>query len=61
MPSTGRIMLLPEALARTCCLDPDIECECPRLVGIEWVPAPGRHVWNSEEAVLALKAEITGL
>ena len=42
-------------------VDPEIECECPRLVGLEWVPAPDRHVWNSEDAVQALKAEITDL
>ena len=42
-------------------MDPEIECECPRLVGLEWVPAPGRPVWNSEEAVQALKAEVADL
>ena len=26
-------------------VDPDIDCDCPRLVGIGWVPAPPPQAW----------------
>ena len=40
-------------------IDPEIECDCPRLVGIEWVRAPPRSAWNGADAVQSLKIEVT--
>jgi 8-oxo-dGTP diphosphatase len=40
-------------------VDPEIECDCPRLVGIDWVPAPPRAVWSSANALSSLKVELT--
>ena len=36
-------------------VDPDLECECPRLVGLEWIPAPPRGAWLAADAARMLK------
>lgn len=35
-------------------VDPDLECDCPRLVGLEWIDAPPMSVWTGPEARSAL-------
>lgn len=40
-------------------VDPDIECDCPRLVGLEWVPAPPHDAWWGPEALSTLKVEVS--
>lgn len=29
--------------------DPDLLCDCPRLVGVEWVVAPTRQQWDGDD------------
>lgn len=36
-------------------VDPDLSCDCPRLVGVEWVAAPSRAAWSGPEALARLK------
>ena len=38
--------------------DPDLECDCPRLVGIEWLPAPSRAAWSGPEVRSLLKVRL---
>ncbi|MBB2892340.1 NUDIX domain-containing protein [Flexivirga oryzae] len=38
--------------------DPEIECDCPRLVGIEWVPAPPLDAWRGADALSLLKVVV---
>lgn len=59
--STAVYEVLVEAGDPVLGVDPEIECDCPRLVGLEWMPAPPRGVWNSADAVQSLKVEITGI
>lgn len=40
-------------------IDPEIECDCPRLVGLEWVPAPSREAWRGADALAILKVDIS--
>lgn len=35
--------------------DPELTCDCPRLVGLEWIPAPRRADWLGEQAWSHLK------
>jgi 8-oxo-dGTP diphosphatase len=39
--------------------DPDLSCDCPRLVGVEWVPAPSRASWLGSEVRSRLKAKVS--
>lgn len=38
--------------------DPDLECDCPRMVGVEWVPVPPRSVWRTVAAVKSLIVDV---
>ena len=38
--------------------DPDLECECPRLVGLEWVVAPTVDEWRGSEGPALLKVPV---
>jgi 8-oxo-dGTP diphosphatase len=40
--------------------DPELECDCPRLVGLQWVPAPPLAAWSGKNAARSLKVEISG-
>lgn len=35
-------------------VDPDLACDCPRLVGLEWIDAPPMSVWTGPNARTAL-------
>ena len=35
--------------SRTLGFDPELECDCPRLVGFEWIEAPGRAAWDGDD------------
>jgi 8-oxo-dGTP diphosphatase len=35
--------------------DPELICDCPRLVGIEWVPAPSHAAWSGNDVWSLLK------
>lgn len=35
-------------------VDPELACDCPRLVGLEWIDAPPVSVWTGPEAWSAL-------
>ncbi|QDP97029.1 NUDIX domain-containing protein [Microlunatus elymi] len=39
-------------------LDPDLVCDCPRLVGLEWVPAPDESAWLTDDAAARLKQPV---
>ncbi|WP_243056561.1 NUDIX domain-containing protein [Nocardioides sp. SR21] len=39
--------------------DPELECTCPRLVGLEWIPAPGRGDWEGPDVWSHLKVAIS--
>lgn len=38
--------------------DPEIDCDCPRLVGLGWVPAPPAHAWVRPGADRLLRIKI---
>lgn len=40
-------------------IDPEIECDCPRLVGLEWIPAPPHDAWCGPNARLMLKVVLS--
>jgi 8-oxo-dGTP diphosphatase len=40
--------------------DPDLTCDCPRLVGLEWVTAPSRSAWKSDDVRSLLKVRLDG-
>lgn len=35
--------------------DPELTCDCPRLVGMDWIPAPTRDAWNGDAVRSLLK------
>lgn len=37
--------------------DPDLGCDCPRLVGLEWIDAPPMGVWSGPNATDALRRD----
>lgn len=39
-------------------VDPELSCDCPRLVGIEWMPAPSRAAWSGNEVLSLLKVRL---
>lgn len=39
-------------------VDPEIGCDCPRMVGVDWVPAPPRSVWTGADADAWLRHEV---
>jgi 8-oxo-dGTP diphosphatase len=39
--------------------DPELLCDCPRLVGVEWVPAPSRAAWLGSDVRSLLKVRIS--
>ena len=39
--------------------DPELTCDCPRLVGLEWIPAPRRAEWLGEAAWAHLKVRLS--
>jgi hypothetical protein len=42
-------------------VDPDLNCDCPRLVGLEWIDAPPTSVWTGPGALHRRLAEQTAL
>ena len=40
-------------------VDPELTCDCPRLVGIERVPAPSRTAWDGVDVRSLLRVRIT--
>lgn len=40
-------------------VDPEIECDCPRLVGFEWIAAPPVGAWAGPDAQSLLKVALT--
>jgi 8-oxo-dGTP diphosphatase len=38
--------------------DPELSCDCPRLVGIEWIAAPSRAAWSGREVRSLLKVRL---
>jgi len=38
--------------------DPELRCDCPRLVGIEWLPAPTRAAWSGDDVRSLLKVRL---
>ena len=39
--------------------DPELPCDCPRLVGISWIAAPSRAAWDGDEVRSLLKVRPT--
>lgn len=39
--------------------DPELTCDCPRLVGLAWVPAPGQEAWEGPDVWSHLKVAIS--
>ena len=39
-------------------LDPELRCDCPRLVGLAWVAAPDRAAWAGDEVRSLLKIRL---
>ena len=40
-------------------VDPELTCDCPRLVGIDWVSAPSRTAWDGDDVRSLLRVRIT--
>lgn len=38
--------------------DPELTCDCPRLVGIEWIEAPSHAAWNGANVRSLLKIRL---
>lgn len=38
-------------------VDPELDCTCPRMVGLEWVPAPELDAWRGPDARSLLRME----
>ncbi|MGI8522390.1 MAG: NUDIX domain-containing protein [Nocardioides sp.] len=39
--------------------DPELSCDCPRLVGIDWITAPSRAAWRGVEVRSLLKIRLS--
>lgn len=39
-------------------VDPEIDCDCPRLVGLEWIAAPPVGAWAGPDAQSLLKGAL---
>lgn len=39
--------------------DPELSCDCPRLVGIAWVTAPSRAAWRGVEVRSLLRIRLS--
>jgi 8-oxo-dGTP diphosphatase len=40
-------------------LDPELPCDCPRLVGVRWIAAPSHAAWEGDEVRSLLKVRLT--
>lgn len=38
--------------------DPELQCDCPRIVGLEWVPAPTPDDWEGADVLTHLKVRL---
>ncbi len=40
-------------------VDPELSCDCPRLVGIDWITAPSRAAWSGVDVRSLLKIRLS--
>lgn len=45
--------------AATLGFDPELSCDCPRLVGIDWITAPSREAWSGVDVRSLLKIRLS--
>lgn len=38
--------------------DPELECDCPVLVGLDWIPAPPLEAWSRPDGPAMLKIDV---
>lgn len=42
-------------------VDPDLDCACPRMVGLEWIQAPDLDAWRGPDGPSLLRTVVEGV